>query len=226
MKRGSKAEAALTAPAAAPQPTAAGTHRIDYLRIPDIMGADKNPKRHDIAGIKASLREFGFRRPLMVDEQTGRLSLGHGTLQAVTELMRETPGSPPKFVLKAPDGVWLVPVVMGVGSDNAEEAEQYLIADNRHTEAGGWDEAMLAPMLARAATIGASISAIGFPVKEIQAMLRRTVPKLQLPGAVNALAKRSSSTSFAIILECRDEAHQRELLERFARENLECRALT
>ncbi|MFI6922508.1 hypothetical protein ACIBIZ_21385 [Nonomuraea spiralis] len=54
----------------------------------------------------------------------------------------------PEGILIDDDGTWLVPIVRGWSSRSDADAEAYLIANNRSSEKGGWEERMLAEVLA------------------------------------------------------------------------------
>lgn len=120
--------------------------RIDYTPIDQVIGAPTNPKRHSISLVRRSISRFGYVAPAIVDERTGRLVVGHGRTEALCEL-RDAGGTPPDGVRQAEDGTWLVPVLRGWSSRSDEEAAAYLVADNRHTELGGWDEQGLHDLL-------------------------------------------------------------------------------
>jgi hypothetical protein len=79
--------------------------------------------------IAASIREFGFTAPILVDSADGILA-GHGRLQAAHLL-----------------GLREVPVVV---LDHLDERQRraYLLADNRLAEGATWDEQLLAKELA------------------------------------------------------------------------------
>jgi len=79
--------------------------------------------------IAASIREFGFTAPILVDSADGILA-GHGRLQAAHLL-----------------GLATVPVVV---LDHLDEVQRraYLLADNRLAEGATWDQELLAKELA------------------------------------------------------------------------------
>jgi hypothetical protein len=53
-------------------------HRIEMVPAGQIEPAKRNPKRHDIDGLVASMREHGFVEPGVRNESTGRTVAGHG----------------------------------------------------------------------------------------------------------------------------------------------------
>lgn len=154
-------------------------HRIEYIQLEEVLRWPRNPKTHDEAGMDASLERFGFVQPLIIDETTKQLVAGHGRLEALQR--RKAAGkSPPSRIVKKGDG-WMVPVVRGITFGDAANAELYLIADNRLTEAGGWNDAALAEMLAR---LGADkLEGTGFEWEDVEALYRRTSASLQVDVA-------------------------------------------
>lgn len=137
--------------------------RIDYVDVEQVKGWPRNPKRHDEAGLDASLERFGFTVPLMLDEGTGRLVAGHGRLEAL--LRRKLAGLPPpaRVVATTNGDTWMVPVLRGVSFENTAEAEAYLIADNRLTEQGGWDNEALLAVVKGLSDAGVTLEGTGFP---------------------------------------------------------------
>ena len=63
--------------------------RVEYVPLGEIVGADVNPKDHDIGQIYQSMKRFGFTSPVMLNEQTGKLMAGHGRLETLAMLKRE-----------------------------------------------------------------------------------------------------------------------------------------
>ena len=125
---------------------AASTLRIEYLPLADLARWPGNPKEHASEAIAASIREFGFRDPLAIDETTGRLIAGHGRL-SVLERAHAAGQAAPQFVQVREDGMWLIPVTRGGAFADEQQASAYLIAHNRTGELGGWNEDLLAGML-------------------------------------------------------------------------------
>jgi hypothetical protein len=132
--------------------TKPGARRLELMPLAKIQRAKKNPKTHDDAAIGASVDRFGFVEPIVRDERTGRLVAGHGRLDLMAALFEKAPGRPPVGVQarRGRNGKiteWLVPVIRGWRSKNDAEAAAYLVASNRISEAGGWDDRALADLL-------------------------------------------------------------------------------
>jgi DNA modification methylase len=105
--------------------------------------------------------------------------VGHGRLEALRAL-QAAGESPPAGVASA-DGDWLVPVVRGVRFANPKAAEAYLLADNRLSELGGWDDAELLEVL-RDMQGADLLEATGFGSSDITELLRALDPPPR-PGA-------------------------------------------
>lgn len=111
--------------------------------------------------IVASIRRFGLRNPVLVDDDH-QVIAGHDRLMAAAELKLET-----------------VPLLMLSGMTEAER-RAYIIADNRLAECAGWDEARLASELAAIASFDPDfdLALTGFdggkrPIADIRIVSRR-----------------------------------------------------
>lgn len=128
------------------------TLAIEYVPLSSIVGADRNPKAHNIEGIKASLRRLRVVDAIgIIDGRTGKLVGGHGRVEALRS-MRDADEKPPAGVdhlmAGGDDPVdWSVPVLTGWESEDDAEAEAAIISLNQHTVSGGWDTAALSAML-------------------------------------------------------------------------------
>ena len=119
-------------------------HSINYQILEQIKPNENNPKEHDIEEIIRSFKRFGFTNPLIVDSNTGKLVAGHGRLEALKYLKAREQ--------QAPDGIkennndWLVPTIERAFL-NENEAMAYIIADNKLTEVGDWNNEKLSDMV-------------------------------------------------------------------------------
>jgi len=129
--------------------------RFEQWPVDRLRPYEKNPRTHSpeqIAKLVASLREFGFTNPVLVDSQDGIVA-GHGRLQAARAI-----------------GMTEVPVVV---LDHLTDAQKraYIIADNRLALDAGWDEDILAAELAGLKLDGFDLELTGFDGEEIEEML-------------------------------------------------------
>jgi len=100
--------------------------RIEYLPVDALKPYSRNAKKHpdeQVDHIANSIREFGFRQPLVIDRD-GVLVIGHGRLLAAKKLGLET-----------------VPCVRADDLTD-EQIKALRLADNKTNESG-WDFAAL-----------------------------------------------------------------------------------
>ena len=154
-----------------------GTRHIVYMGLVGLAPAARNPKAHDLPTLVESLRRFGWTNPAVLDERTGRLVAGHGRREACI-ILREQGDPPPGGVFIDDDGDWLVPVLRGWSSRDDAEADAYIVADNRISEAGGWDTRELALLLEDVVTADAGlIEVLGYTADDLDAILRQIDPE-------------------------------------------------
>lgn len=139
---------------------------VAYVPLEEIEGVGHNPKGHSVKTIKASMRRFGFADPVVMDERTGRLVSGHGRTEALLEL-RADGDVPPEGIITE-NGAWMVPAVRGWASQNDDERDAALVALNRTTEVGGWDESGLLDLLERLESLDDGLVGVGYDDETIQ----------------------------------------------------------
>lgn len=142
--------------------------RIEYMPLSKVKPAKRNVKGHDIGLISASVGRFGYADAVVIDERTGRLVSGHGRVETLTAMKGR--GSLPPDGVKADGAEWLVPVQRGWSSRDDHEAEAFLVAANKTVDAGGWDEAMLAEVMADLAKSG-GLEGTGFDGHDVDKMI-------------------------------------------------------
>ncbi len=115
----------------------------------------RNSRRHpaeQVERLRASLRKFGWTRPLLVDE-TGMLRVGHGMLQAAYEC-----------------GMKVAPVVVLKGLTE-DELRAYVIADNQLALGAEWDMSILPLELADLQGAGFDMETLGFGEFELKQLM-------------------------------------------------------
>src|SRR5215813_14342388 len=97
--------------------------QVEMRPIASIQPYENNPRLNDagIDAVAASVREFGFRQPIVVDED-GVIIVGHTRYKAALKL-----------------GLEEVPVHVAVGLTPAQ-AKAYRIADNQTATLSSWDD--------------------------------------------------------------------------------------
>lgn len=150
--------------------------RIDYLPLSELKRHPRNPKDHDLGAISRSVNRFGFTAPVILDERTGYLAAGHGRIDTLAQLKAQGK-QPPANVKTDKAGEWLVPVVRGHGFNSDAEVEAYLVADNRITTLGGWNEPELVALLQDlAAEDEALLEVTGYDGDDLQALIDELNP--------------------------------------------------
>jgi hypothetical protein len=189
---------------------------IKYVPLDDIIPAERNPKGHDVDGIRGSMSHFGYMEPVLRDERTGRLVGGHGRVETLAA-MRDAGESPPEGV-QLRNGRWLVPVTSGWSSRSDADAAAALVALNRYVERGGWEHDGLVELLSE---LDEELRAIaGYSDGQYAALIALDQPLMPLGDQSGQVP-----THFAVIIDCATEAEQAALIDRLLGEGLSCRAL-
>jgi ParB-like chromosome segregation protein Spo0J len=184
------------------------THPVIVSRkVEDLIPYARNSRTHSdaqVAQISASVREFGWTNPVLIDGENGIIA-GHGRVLAARKL-----------------GMAEVPCIELAGlSDTQRRA--YIIADNKLALNGGWDDELLALELGELNAADFDMALVGFDAGELSAAmgldeeLDGEAPKID--GGIDYKEK------FAIIVECADEAEQQATFERLGSMGFTCKVL-
>ena len=127
---------------------------IDERPVGTIRPYDNNPRHNDagVDAVAASIMTFGFRQPIVVDEQDV-IIVGHTRYRAALKL-----------------GLATVPVHVARGLTPAQ-ARAYRIADNQTANLSSWDDDKLPLELMALQDAGFDVSLTGFSADELQAIL-------------------------------------------------------
>jgi ParB-like chromosome segregation protein Spo0J len=128
--------------------------KVEQWPIEKLVPYAKNSRTHSddqVAQIAASIREWGWTTPILVDE-SGSIIAGHGRLQAARRLQMAE-----------------VPVVVASGWSEAQK-RAYVIADNKLALNAGWDNELLALELGELGNLGFNVHLTGFSDEEIKAI--------------------------------------------------------
>ena len=124
-------------------------------KIADLIRYEHNPRTHSeaqIAQIAASIAEFGFTNPVLIDEKDTIIA-GEGRVLAAKKAKMMT-----------------VPCVVLTGLTDAKRAA-YVIADNKLALNSGWDERTLQAEIDRLAESDFDFNLTGFSEVEIAALM-------------------------------------------------------
>jgi DNA modification methylase len=128
---------------------------IAWRPLGELIPYARNPRTHSeaqVAQIAASIREFGWTNPILVDGQSGIIA-GHGRVLAARKL-----------------GLEQVPVIELAHMSDAQK-RAYVLADNQLALNAGWDEALLRLELADLSELGFDLGLIGFGEGELERLL-------------------------------------------------------
>jgi ParB-like chromosome segregation protein Spo0J len=128
---------------------------IEMWPIEKLIPFARNPRTHSetqVAQIAASIAEFGFNNPILVDTKAGIIA-GHGRLLAARKLQ--------------------LPEVPVIELDHLSEAQKraYILADNQLALNAGWDEDLLRAELAALQEEDFDLDLIGFDHEELARLL-------------------------------------------------------
>jgi DNA modification methylase len=128
--------------------------QVEQRPITAIRPYENNPRLNDPAvdAVAASLREFGFRQPIVVDEQ-GIIVVGHTRYKAALKL-----------------GLEFVPVHVARGLTPAQ-VKAYRIADNQTATLSQWDHDKLPLELAQLQGMDFDLNLVGFSSEELLQLL-------------------------------------------------------
>ncbi|MEC3862362.1 DNA modification methylase [Mesobacterium sp. TK19101] len=129
---------------------------MDVIELPlgQIIPYARNPRRNDkaVAAVAASIAEFGWRQPIVVDEDMVVLA-GHTRLEAARQL-----------------GLAAAPVHVAKGLTEAQ-ARAFRIMDNRSAQNAEWDEDLLGLELGDLLEAEFDLGLTGFTEDELNALL-------------------------------------------------------
>lgn len=176
--------------------------RIVTRSVIDLIPYARNARTHSdaqVAQIAASIREFGFNNPILTHGDG--IVAGHRRLLAARLL-----------------GMTTVPTI-DLTHLTKTQARAYVLADNQLAANAGWDSEMLALELIELKADGVDLDLLGFP--DVAGLMdpegESEKPRVTGPQL--------GDLEYKLIIVCRDEAEQSELLTRFEGEGFKCLVL-
>lgn len=172
-------------------------HAYKVVALKELAPYERNPRTHSdqqIAQIRASIKEFGFTNPLLIDEAHNIIA-GHGRyLAAAAESMRE------------------VPAIVITGLTEAKR-RALIIADNQLALNAGWNEELLrAEIAAISEADELEVSILGFNDAELARYAGEAARDLEAEWQGMPEFDQPDTTAHqSIILHCRDIAAVQEL---------------
>ena len=180
---------------------------IETLHINDLVPYARNSRTHSdaqVAQIAASIKEFGFTNPVLIDADGGIIA-GHGRVLAARVLKLDS-----------------VPCIR-LSHLTETQKRAYVIADNNLALNAGWDEELLALELGELNAADFDMALIGFDAGELSAAMGLDE---ELDGEAPKIDEGIDyKEKFAIIVECQDEADQQAIFERLDTMGFTCKVL-
>lgn len=177
--------------------------KIQYKPIQDLIPYARNSRTHNdaqVAQIAASIKEFGWTNPVLLDGTNGIIA-GHGRVMAAQKL-----------------GETEVPTIeLSHMDENQKRA--YIIADNKLALNAGWDNEMLALEVADLKDAGYDLGLTGFSLDEIAA----------LNGDANIdedFKEPIDESRNLLMIECEGERELEKLYEEMQERGFECKILS
>ena len=133
--------------------------QIIDVEVSKLIPYAKNSRTHSdaqVAQIAASIKEFGWTNPILIDGENGIIA-GHGRLMAARKLKYEK-----------------VPVIELKGMTPSQK-KAYIIADNQLAMNSGWDTGLLSIELSELKDEDFDLSLLGFDDKELDKLLQPEV---------------------------------------------------
>ncbi len=128
---------------------------IEHLPTDSLTPYARNARTHSdeqVAQIAASIQEFGFTNPVLIDD-TGCIIAGHGRVMAASKI-----------------GMQTVPCIR-LGHLDEVQRRRYILADNRLAELSHWDEATVAAELQDLSLDGVDFASMGFDDESLTAII-------------------------------------------------------
>lgn len=137
-----------------------GTKFPDYKKVAvsSLIPYARNSRTHSdgqVAQIAASIREFGFLNPIIIDGDNGIIA-GHGRVLAAQKL-----------------GLESLPCIEAIHLTDVQR-RAYVIADNKIPEFAGWNDEILMLEFSDLANEGFDLSLTGFNIDEISKIFDET----------------------------------------------------
>lgn len=158
--------------------------KTERRKISDLKPHPKNPKTHppaQVASVAKMIREFGFTRPLLIDEHDTILA-GHGATLAAEEV-----------------GLQELPVVVLRGLTDTQKLA-LLFSDNRSFELGGWDDALRLSGLSELKTLDYSLELVGYdPADLVMFVAQANVVEAERQQNIGSLSDRFGIAPFSVL---------------------------
>lgn len=173
--------------------------QIINKRVEELRAYDKNPRRNDdaVEYVANSIREFGFKVPVVIDEHN-TIVCGHTRVKAAVKL-----------------GMGEVPCIVADDLTPAQ-IKAFRLADNKVGELAMWDWDLLSDEMEELDELGIDMSDFGF------LSLEDDEEPQEAPQDLSDEVKEV----YEVIIECSSEGEQEAVYYKLTQEGFKCRVLT
>lgn len=178
--------------------------QVKPVKVADLVPYANNARTHSdeqVAQIAASIKEFGWTNPILVDGENGIIA-GHGRLAAARKL-----------------GMTEVPAIQLNGLSVAQK-KALILADNKLALNSGWDYELLQIELNDLNEIGFNVETIGFDINELKSIM---YPELEESKPDEF--KGDSENKWQILVEYNNENDLANAYDEFTGKGLKCKII-
>lgn len=171
--------------------------------IEDLIPYVRNARIHtseQVTRIAASIKEFGFINPVLIDKNNGIIA-GHGRVEAAKKLNMET-----------------VPCIF-VEHLTETQKKAYILADNKLALDSGWDKEMLKIELEELSESNFDIDFLNFDIDlnkdaELE-IIENTTPEKEI----------AYKEQYGVIVMCKDEQEQEKIYDELSERGYDCKVV-
>ena len=186
---------------------------IEHLDTAALVPYVRNSRTHSpeqVAAVARSIQQFGFTNPVLIDAHNTIIA-GHGRVMAAQSI-----------------GLGTVPCIRLAHLTDAQR-RAYVIADNKLPELSGWDlDALASEVESLIHQDAFDIDLLGFGADELHALLHGgQEPEQQTPATQAAAPEKpfNYQEKFAVLVDCKDEAHQATVYDALTAKGYACKVL-
>jgi len=178
--------------------------KIQEIPIGDLIPYVNNARTHSdeqVAQIAASIKEFGWTNPILIDGQNGIIA-GHGRLAAAKKLKINS-----------------VPAIC-IDSLSEPQRKALILADNKLALNADWDYDLLKLELENLNEIGYELNVLGFDPDELEKIM------FGESETSKELKEQQLNSTYEIAVECENENEQQIVFDMLTEKGYKCRVLT
>jgi len=180
------------------------SQKIEMIKTGNLIPYSGNSRKHDsnqVSQIAASIKEFGFNNPILIDDKNGIIA-GHGRLMAAQKLEIDQ-----------------VPCLkLGHLSDAQRRA--YVIADNKLALNADWDDETLKAEIERLLDENFDLNVTGYDEEELDKLLTED------DNDVDSEDEADINSLIEVIVECENEDQQQLAYNILTEKGFKCRLST